>query len=110
MRPFLCLEKCLKKLTESDEILRSRYVSIPIKQITFTDAEYAASASRHAIVFLSALHPMSPFDSGYLEARDRALLDEAEYLMKAGELALMAGDLNMTSWTRGISAIEGQLQ
>lgn len=61
-------------------------------------------------VLLSALHPMPPLNSGYVEARDRALLEEAEYLTQTGELALIAGDLNMTPWTRGFSAIEGQLR
>lgn len=60
-------------------------------------------------VFLSALHPMPPLDSGYLEARDQALLEEAKLLLQAGEWALMVGDFNTTPWVRGMSAIEGQL-
>lgn len=61
-------------------------------------------------VFLSVLHPMPPFDSGYLETRDRALVEETDYLMQAGEWALMAGDFNMTPWARGMSAVEGLLR
>ncbi len=61
-------------------------------------------------VHLSALHPMPPLDAGFAQARDRALVQEAQNLAQAGGLALMAGDLNITPWARGLFAVEGSMR
>lgn len=61
-------------------------------------------------VHLSVLHPMPPLDAGFAQARDRALVQEAERLAQTGALALLAGDLNTTPWARGLFAVEGTLR
>lgn len=62
-------------------------------------------------VHLSALHPMPPLDEGFAQARDRALVQEAQHLTaQPGGLALMAGDLNTTPWARGLFAVDGSMR
>lgn len=62
-------------------------------------------------VHLSALHPMPPLDAGFAQARDRALVQEAQHLTAhPGGLALMAGDLNITPWARGLFAVDGSMR
>ncbi len=62
-------------------------------------------------VYLSALHPMPPLDERFAQARDRALAREAQHLAaQPGGLALMAGDLNITPWARGLFTVEGSLR
>ena len=61
-------------------------------------------------VYLSALHPMPPLDERFAQARDRALVQEAQHLTQAGGLSLMAGDLNITPWARGLFAVEGSMR
>ena len=61
-------------------------------------------------VHLSALHPMPPLDAGFAQARDRALVQEAERLAQTGGLALLAGDLNTTPWARSLYIVEGTLR
>lgn len=62
-------------------------------------------------VYLSALHPMPPLDQGFAQARDRALVQEAQHLTaQPGGLALMSGDLNITPWARGLFAVDGSMR
>jgi len=62
-------------------------------------------------VYLSALHPMPPLDERFAQARDRALVQESQHLAaQPGGLALMAGDLNITPWARGLFTVEGSLR
>lgn len=61
-------------------------------------------------VHLSALHPMPPLDAPFAQARNRALVQEAQHLAQAGDPALMAGDLNITPWARGLFAVEGSMR
>ncbi len=61
-------------------------------------------------VHLSALHPMPPLDAPFAQARDRALVQEAQHLAQAGGLALMAGDLNVSPWARGLFAVDGSMR
>lgn len=62
------------------------------------------------LVQLSALHPMPPLDAPFAQARDHALVQEAERLAQTGGLALLAGDLNTTPWARSLFAVEGSLR
>ncbi len=62
-------------------------------------------------VHLSALHPMPPLDERFAQARDRALVQEAQHLTaQPGGLALMSGDLNITPWARGLFAVDGSMR
>lgn len=61
-------------------------------------------------VHLSALHPMPPLNAGFAQARDHALVQEAQHLSEQGGLGLLAGDLNTTPWARGLFAVEAHLQ
>lgn len=61
-------------------------------------------------VHLSALHPMPPLDASFAQARDRALVQEAQHLTQAGGLSLLAGDLNTTPWARGLFTVEGRMR
>lgn len=62
------------------------------------------------LVQLSALHPMPPLDAPFAQARDRALVQEADRFAQTGGLALLAGDLNTTPWAHSLFAVEGNLR
>ena len=61
-------------------------------------------------VHVSALHPMPPLSAAFARARDQALAQEAQHLSEKGGLGLMAGDLNITPWARGLFAVDAQLR
>lgn len=61
-------------------------------------------------VHLSALHPMPPLDARFVQARDQALVQEAQHLSEKGGLGLLAGDLNTTPWARGLFAVDAHLR
>lgn len=61
-------------------------------------------------VHISALHPMPPLSAAFARARDQALVQEAQHLSEKGGLGLMAGDLNITPWARGLFAVNVQMR
>jgi endonuclease/exonuclease/phosphatase (EEP) superfamily protein YafD len=61
-------------------------------------------------VHVSALHPMPPLNAAFARARDQALAQEAQHLSEKGALGLMAGDLNITPWARGLFAVDVQMR
>ncbi|MBU1815781.1 MAG: endonuclease/exonuclease/phosphatase family protein [Gammaproteobacteria bacterium] len=70
----------------------------------------ATLAWQGTAVHLSALHPMPPLNAAYAQARDRALVQEALHIQQTGGLGVMAGDLNITPWTRGLFAIDAHMR
>lgn len=71
---------------------------------------HATMAWNGKAVQLSALHPMPPLDAGFAQARDRALVQEAERFAQAGGPALLVGDLNTTPWARSLFMVEATLR
>ena len=61
-------------------------------------------------VHVIALHPMPPLNAAFARARDQALAQEAQHLSDKGGLGLLAGDLNITPWARGLFAVDAQLR
>ena len=61
-------------------------------------------------VHVSALHPMPPLSAAFARARDQAVVQEAQHLSEKGGLGLMAGDLNITPWARGLFAVDMQMR